>query len=155
MVLLQAEFLPALLPSLDQFIPDMTLLVVVTWALTLRWQWAIPLGFATGLVLDLINPATYPTGTNTLLYTIVALGVGLLRQPPFSMSVVRAIPITLCAAFSYRILLLLGQEILGYNNLQFKIILQVILPVAIIDAALMLVVFVVVRALSQIGAPRE
>jgi rod shape-determining protein MreD len=155
MALLQAEFLPALLPGLNQFIPDLTLLIVVAWALTLRWQWSIPLGFCTGLALDLMNPAPYLIGMNTMLYTIIALVVGLLSQHPFSLGVVRAVPITLGTAFGYRILLLLGQQVLGYNNLQLKIITQVILPVAVIDAALMLVVFVVVSTLSRVGAPKE
>lgn len=147
--------MPALLPNLNQFIPDLTLLVVVTWALTLRWQWAIPLGFFTGLVLDLINPAIGLVGLNALLYTLAAVVVGLLSQRPFSTGLVRAVPITLITALSYRILLLLGQRLLGYNNLQFNLITQVVLPVAVIDAALMLLVFVVIRAISWIGAPKE
>ena len=147
--------MPALLPNLNQFIPDLTLLVVVTWALTLRWQWAIPLGFFTGLVLDLINPTVGLVGLNALLYTLAAVVVGLLSQRPFSTGLVRAVPITLITALSYRILLLLGQRLLGYNNLQFNLITQVVLPVAVIDAALMLLVFVVIRAISRIGAPKE
>jgi len=154
--LLQAEFLPAFLPSLNQFIPDLSLLVILTWALTLRWQWALPLAFATGLVLDLMNPGTYLVGLNALLYTFIALVVGLLSQKSFSTGVIRAIPITLGAALTYRMLLLLGQRLVGYNNnLQFNLITQVVLPVAVLDASLMLVVFVVIRAISQIGAPAE
>ncbi len=147
--------MPAILPTLNQFIPDLSLLVVITWALTLRWQWAIPLGFFTGLALDLINPAPYPTGLNTLLYTLIALVVGLFSQRSISAGIIRAVPITLATALTYRILLLLGQRVVGYNNLQFNLITQVILPVAVIDAALMLLVFVVVRAASRIGAPLD
>lgn len=144
-----------MLPNLNQFIPDLTLLVVIAWALTLRWQWAVPLGFFTGLALDLMNPALSLVGMNALLYTLVALLVSLLSQRSFSSGIVRAVPITLGAVLLYRFSLLLGQRILGYNNWQFSTITQVILPVAVIDAALMLVVFVAVRAISRIGAPQE
>jgi rod shape-determining protein MreD len=153
--LLQTEFLPAILPNLNQFIPDLTLLVVITWALSLRWQWSLPLAFFTGLALDLMNPQLWPVGMNALLYSLVALIVGLLGQRPFSAGVVRAVPITLVTVLAYRFLLLLGQQLVGYNNWQFNVITQVVLPVAVIDAALMLVVFGSVRAISRIGAPTE
>ncbi len=147
--------MPGVLPNLNQFIPDLMLLVVVTWALNLRWQWSIPLAFFSGLTLNLLNPSTKLVGVDALLYTFIALLVGLIARQPENTGLARAILITLGAALLYRILLLLVQQFMGYNNLQLNLLIQVILPVAIVDAALMLIVFVVVRFLSRIGAPIE
>lgn len=153
--LLQAEFLPAILPGLNQFLPDLTLLVVITWSLVLRWQWALPLSFGMGLLLDFMNPATHLVGLNSLIYTLASLIVGLVSHKRYSSGVVWAVPITFAVAFCYRLLLLLGQRVMGYNNLQLNLITQVVIPNAIIDAALMLLVYVVVKNISSIGAPPD
>ncbi len=153
--LIQAELLPAILPGLNQYLPDLTLLVVIAWSLILPWQWSLPLSFTTGLVLDLMNPSTHLVGMNALLYILVSLVIGQFSHRRFSTGVLWAVPITFGVVIVYRIMLLLGQQIVGYNNLQLNIVTQVVIPIAVIDAALMLVVFVLIRAFSRIATPYE
>jgi rod shape-determining protein MreD len=153
--LLQTQFLPAFLPGVNQYVPDLLLLIVVSWALVLDWRWTLPTAFGAGLLLDLLNPSYYPIGVNALLFTLVALGVGLIGQDPFRSGVIRSVPVALAAALGYRAARLLVERILSYNNFQLAIIVQVILPVVVIDAALMLFVFGLVRGISRIRAPRE
>jgi len=50
---------------------------------------------------------------------------------------------------------LLAERLFGYNNFQPAVIVQVILPVVVIDAALMIIIFGLVRFLSRIKEPRE
>ncbi len=152
--MIQTQFLPGLLPGVDQFVPDLVLLVVVSWALLLDWRAALPTAFGAGLLLDLFNPSFYPIGLNALLFTVIALVVSLIGQDPFRSGVIRSIPVALLAALAYRVARLLAEWLLSYNNLQLTIFVQVILPVVIIDAALMVLVFAFVRAVSRIRTPR-
>lgn len=149
--LIQAQFLPAFLPNVSQFVPDITLLVVVTWALILPWQKSLWLAFFAGLALDLLRISVYPFGLNALLYSLIAFGLSFVGQSRFHNSLIQAVPLTVIAAVAYRVLLLLALRVLGYNSLQLNSIFNVVLPVSIIDGALMLLVFVVVRGLSRIG----
>jgi hypothetical protein len=63
--------------------------------------------------------------------------------------------VALVAALVYRGALLLAERLFGYNNFQPAVIVQVILPVVVIDAALMIIIFGLVRFLSRIKEPRE
>jgi rod shape-determining protein MreD len=153
--LIQGQFLPGLLPSLNQTIPDLTLLLVVSWALLLEWTWALPLAFLAGLALDLIGASLYPVGFEALLFVLVAFPVTMVNKQGLQGSSLRSIPIALFAAVGYRLLMLLAGQVLGYNNFQISNIFQVVLTVSIIDAALMLVVFLVVSRLSRVGSPRD
>lgn len=137
------------------FIPDLVLLLVVAWSLMLEWNWSLTLAFFAGLALDVLGASLYPLGFNALLFIIVALPLTLINRENFRLGVLRSVPITLAAALGYRVLLLLGGRVLGYNNLQIQNITQIVLPVAIIDAALMLAMFVIIRWLSKIGMSRE
>jgi rod shape-determining protein MreD len=153
--LVQGQFLPGLLPSLDQAIPDLTLLLVVSWALLLEWNWSLPLAFLAGLALDLIGASLYPLGFEALLFVLVAFPVTIVNKEAIQGSALRSIPIALIASLGYRVILLLAGQLLGYNNFQSSNFFQIVLTVSIIDAALMLVVFIVVSRLSQIGSPRD
>lgn len=148
--MLQTQFLPAFLPGATGFVPDLVLLIVVAWSLLLDWRWSIPLGFAAGLVLDLMAPAVYPIGLSALLFTLIAFFVSFAGQDPFHSGIVRSVPIALLAAITYRICRLLVERMLSYNNLQPAIFLQAVLPVVILDAVLMLFVFVLIRLISRI-----
>jgi len=143
------------LPGVGLFIPDLVLLLVVAWSLMLEWNWSLTLAFFAGLALDVLGASLYPLGFNALLFIIVALPLTLINRENFRLGVLRSVPITLAAALGYRVLLLLGGRVLGYNNLQIQNITQIVLPVAIIDAALMLAMFVIIRWLSKIGMSRE
>jgi rod shape-determining protein MreD len=147
--------LPGVLPGAGQFIPDLVLLLAVAWSLMLEWNWSLTLAFFAGLALDFLGSSLYPLGFNALLFIIIVLPLTLINRENLRLGVLRSVPIALGAALGYRILLLLGGRILGYNNLQLQNITQVVLPVAIIDAALMLALFVIIRWLSKIGASRE
>lgn len=147
--------MPGVLPGVGLFIPDLVLLLVVAWSLMLEWNWSLTLAFFAGLALDVLGASLYPLGFNALLFIIVALPLTLINRENFRLGVLRSVPITLAAALGYRVLLLLGGRVLGYNNLQIQNITQIVLPVAIIDAALMLAMFVIIRWLSKIGMSRE
>jgi len=147
--------LPGVLLGVGLFIPDLVLLLVVAWSLMLEWNWSLTLAFFAGLALDVLGASLYPLGFNALLFIIVALPLTLINRENFRLGVLRSVPITLAAALGYRVLLLLGGRVLGYNNLQIQNITQIVLPVAIIDAALMLAMFVIIRWLSKIGMSRE
>lgn len=147
--------MPGVLLGVGLFIPDLVLLLVVAWSLMLEWNWSLTLAFFAGLALDVLGASLYPLGFNALLFIIVALPLTLINRENFRLGVLRSVPITLAAALGYRVLLLLGGRVLGYNNLQIQNITQIVLPVAIIDAALMLAMFVIIRWLSKIGMSRE
>ncbi len=153
--LLQTQFLPAFLPGVNQFVPDVVLLVVVCWALLLDWRLSLPLGFIAGLLLDLLSASIYPVGLNALLFTLIVMAIGFVGQESFQNGIVRSVPVALGAALGYRLARLLAEQLLGYNNVQAATIVQVILPVIIIDGALMLLVFGPVRLISRLRAPRE
>ena len=149
--LLQSHFLPAFLPNISQFAPDLVLLIVIVWALMLPWQKSLWLAFASGLLLDLLRIAVYPFGLNALLFSLVAFGLSFVGESRYRNGLVQAVPVTVLAALSYRLLFLLALRVLGYNDLQINIILSVVLPVCVIDGALMILLFVPVRAFSRIG----
>jgi hypothetical protein len=65
------------------------------------------------------------------------------------------VPVALLSALVYRIALLLAERVIGYNNFQPAVIVQVVLPVVVIDAALMILVYGLVGFVSRIKAPRE
>jgi rod shape-determining protein MreD len=153
--LLQAQFLPALLPNISQFIPDLVLLVVVSWALLLEERWALPGAFGAGLFLDLVSNHLHPIGFNALLFTLLALVVNRVTPNPASVGVLRSVPIALGATIVYQLASLLVEQVMGYNNLQANLLLRVILPLVVIDAALMVIIFALVRSLTRVKAPRQ
>lgn len=154
--LLQNHFLPGFLPGVSQFVPDLVLLVVVSWSLLLEVRLALISAFAAGIILDLVSaPQIYPIGLTAFLFCLVALMVSYLGQNPFISGNLRSVPVALLSALVYRITLLLAERVLGYNNFQPAVIVQVILPVVVIDAALMILVYGLVRFLSRIKVPRE
>jgi cell shape-determining protein MreD len=130
-------------------------LLVVSWALLLDWSWALSLAFLTGLALDFSAGSLFPIGIQALLFCAVVLPVSLVSREYIQAGSLRSVPVGLAAALGYRVLLLLAGQLLGYNNLQLSNLTQVVIPVAIIDAALMVLVFILVRRLSNIGASRE
>ncbi len=144
-----------MLPGINQFVPDLVLLVVLSWALMLEWRWSLLAGFLAGLLVDLTSASLYPIGVNALFFSLIAFAVGLIGQDPFRSGVIRSVPVALVAALVYRLLRLLAERMLSYNNLQLALIVQVILPIVIIDAALMIFIFAFVRLVSRIRAPRE
>ena len=149
---LQTQFLPALLPGVAQFIPDLILLVVVAWALLLEERWAVPLAFGAGLFIDLLSPTLHPLGLNALFFTLIAFVINLLTPNPATSTVIRSVPVALLAAAAYHAASLIADHFLGYNNFQPTMILQVVVPQVIIDAALMIVVFGLVRFTTRIKA---
>ncbi|MEI7556290.1 hypothetical protein [Candidatus Chlorohelix sp.] len=154
-VLVQAHFMPGLLPAQNDLLPDLSLLLAVSWGLLLEWTWALPLAFFTGLALDISAASLLPIGLQALLFSIVVLFVTLISQDFIHSSAMRAVTVSLFAALGYRLMLLLAGQLLGYNTLQIQNITQVVLPVSFIDAAIMLAIFVLVRRLSKFGASRE
>lgn len=154
--LIQNHFLPAFLPGVSQFVPDLVLLVVVSWSLLLEVRFALIAAFAAGIIMDFVAaPQIYPIGLNALLFCLIALMVSYLGQNPFISGNLRSVPVALVSALVYRIALLLAERVIGYNNFQPAIIVQVILPVVVIDAALMILIFGLVRFISRVKAPRE
>jgi rod shape-determining protein MreD len=154
--LFQDHFLPGFLPGVSQFVPDLVLLVVVSWALLLEIRLALLAAFSAGIILDLVAaPQIYPIGLHAFLFCLIAVMVSYLGQNPFISGNLRSVPVALLSALVYRMALLLAERVIGYNNFQPAVIFQVILPVIVIDAALMIVVFGLVRFLSRIKAPRE
>lgn len=132
------------------------LLVVVSWSLLLDVRVALVSAFAAGIILDLVAaPQIYPIGLNAFLFCLIALLVSYLGQNPFISGNLRSVPVALVSALVYRFALLLAERVIGYNNLQPAVIVQVILPIVVIDAALMILIFGLVRFLSRIKAPRE
>ncbi len=153
--LLQTQFLPGLLPGVTQFVPDLVLLLVVAWALLLEWRAGLLLAFGAGLLLDLLSVGLQPLGFNALMFSLMALVISFLSQNPANASVIRAVPIMLVAALFYRGVRLLTGRFISYNNFQPALILQVVLPVVVIDAALMFLVFGLVRVFSRRRKSRE
>jgi rod shape-determining protein MreD len=154
--LLQDHFLPGLLPGVSQYVPDLMLLVVVSWSLLVDVRLAMVAAFAAGIILDFVAvPQIYPIGLNAFLFCLIALLVSYLGQNPFISGNLRSVPVALVAALVYRAILLLAERLFGYNNFQPAVLVQVLLPVVVIDAALMIIIFGLVRFVSRIKAPRE
>lgn len=153
--LIQTQFLPALLPGITQFVPDLLLLVVVSWSLLLEEQWALPVAFGAGLFLDLLAPGLHPIGFNALLFSLIAALITLTAPNRSNTTVIRAVPVALLGAGGYHLAGLLADRILGYNNFQPNVIFQILLPLIIIDAALMLVMFGLVRLVTRVKTARE
>ena len=150
-VLLQTHFLPAFLPNISQFVPDLTLLLVIIWSLMLPWSRALWLAFVSGLVLDLFQVGVYPFGLTALLFSFVAFGLSFVGQSRYQNTLIQTVPVTVVSALAYRILFLLALKVLGYNVLQLNTIVNVVLPVTVIDGALMILFLKPVRALTQLG----
>ncbi len=153
--LVQTQFLPALLPSITQYVPDLLLLVVVSWALLLEEQWALPLAFGAGLFLDLLALGLHPVGFNALLFSLSAAIINRTAPNRSNTTVIRAVPVALLAAAGYHLAGLLADRLLGYNNFQTNVIFQILLPLIIIDAALMLVIFGMVRLVTRTKSARD
>jgi rod shape-determining protein MreD len=148
--LFQAQFLPGFLPAVSAFVPDLSLLLVIAWALLLDWRWSLPIAFGTGILMDFVNTDLYPLGTHALMYTVIGAGASLVGQNPAERGgIMRAVPTALVGVLVFRVARLILERILGYNNFQVGVFLQVILPVAIIDAALMVVIWGFARLFSR------
>lgn len=149
--LLQTQFLPAFLSDINQFVPDLTLLLVISWSLILPWKKSLWLAFASGLVLDLLRLSVYPFGLDALLFSFVAFGLSFVATSNrFHSTLIQAVPLSVVAALAYRLLLLLALRILGYNVLQFQILTTVVIPVSILDGALMIIFYPIVRGFSRV-----
>jgi rod shape-determining protein MreD len=147
--------------NLGQFVPGLTLLLVVAWSVFLRWQVSLTVAFFCGLTYDFISsPQLYPLGLNALLYSLVAVIISYFATNEESLlrrgsNILRAVPLMLVAGVGYRVLLLLIGQILRYNSFQAQVVLQVILPAAVIDAAIMFLLFIPLRFISRLGAERQ
>lgn len=149
--LVQTQFLPAFLPDISQFVPDLTLLLVIGWSLILPWQKSLWLAFASGLLLDLMRLSVYPFGLDALLFSLVAFGLSYVATSNrFHSTLVQAVPLSVVASLAYRLLLLLALRVLGYNVIQFRILTSVVFPVSILDGALMIIFYPIIRAFSRI-----
>jgi hypothetical protein len=61
----------------------------------------------------------------------------------------------LVAGVAYRVVLLLIGQFLRYNTIQSQVIFQVVLPAAVINAAIMFLLFIPIRFVTRIGAERQ
>jgi rod shape-determining protein MreD len=132
---------------------DLPLLIVVSWSLLQGAREGVLWGFIGGVAVDLLSGA--PFGAATLSMMAVGLLSGLGKQGPFGAHVIFPVVVAFVATIVYSalfmLILLISGELVAWIDNLFRII----LPSALLNAALMPAVFFVMRVLHRRFAQEE
>lgn len=132
-LVLQVSLFPHL--SWQGIVPNLCLLVVVAAALTLEAPFALVLGFAAGLALDLAPPADHVAGRWALALTVVAFLAARVRQDarPTALAVVGTVA---AASFIATSLFALTGVLLSDPAMSIGALLEVVLVAVVWDVLL-------------------
>ncbi len=149
--ILQTSLVPHL--ALWGVFPDLPLLVVVAWSLLRGPREGIIWGFIAGLAVDMLSGAPLGAATLALMLTGILAGLG-------ATTTVRALlALPLLAAFAgtivYDLVFLLMIRISGQTVAWLGTLVRIILPSAVLNTALMLLVFWPMRKLHIRFRPAE
>lgn len=132
-LVLQVSLFPHL--AWQGIVPNLCLLVVVAAALTVEAPFALLLGFAAGVMLDLAPPADHVAGRWALAFTVVAFLAARLRQDvrPTALAVVATVA---AASFVATSLFALTGILLSDPAMSVSALLEVVLVAVVWDVLL-------------------
>lgn len=128
--------------------PNLLLVIVVAWSLLRGVTTAIPLGFAAGLGFDLL--AGLPLGTSSLGLMAVSFLGGLGANRVFSANLILPVLLTAVATSLYALVVLLTFQLRGLHVDWVNVGLRVVAPEMVLNAALALIVYPLMRRLMGI-----
>ncbi|MBN1483908.1 MAG: rod shape-determining protein MreD [Chloroflexia bacterium] len=143
--LLQASLLPRL--PLLYIRLDLVLLLVLGWAMLRGLREGAIMAFAGGIALDLLS--SLPLGSHALLLLLVILPLGALGRPFFQETLTLPVLGALFATLLYYLLLLLLLSLLGQNPPWGQILWRMALPQALAQAALMPLIYWLLRQVDR------
>ncbi len=127
--------------------PDLTLLVVISWSSLRGAEEGVLWGFIAGLSLDVVSGA--PFGVSTLAMLIVSFLSGLGEVNIFGTHIALPLTTVFFATIFYDLLFLLLLEVTGWSVVWFESFIKLILPSALLNVALMPVVYWAMRWLHR------
>ena len=127
--------------------PDLMLLVVISWSSLRGAEEGILWGFIAGLSLDLVSGA--PFGVSTLAMLIVSFLSGLGEVNIFGTHIALPLTTVFFATIFYDLLFLLLLEVTGWSVVWFESFIKLILPSALLNVALMPVIYWAMRWLHR------
>ena len=137
LALLQATLMPAI-PYVE-IRPDLVLLLVLAWTMVRGISEGAVGAVVGGLALDIFSPL--PLGSHALAMLVTIVPVGRLGAPFYRGNLAFPISGAFLATVLYNVLLLLLSSILGYKVLWGGLLWRVVLPMALIEATLMPLVY--------------
>lgn len=131
--------------------PNLMLTVVVSWSLLRGGREGLSWGFIGGIILDLFSIT--PFGTFTIALTFTTFLTGLIEQTSFQTN--RILPVALMFLLSplFQLASMVSMQTLGWQVGWYRA-LSLLLPGAMLDALLILLIFPLVRRLSRLAGDR-
>lgn len=145
LALLQATIVPAI-PYVDVR-PDLVLLLVLAWTMVRGTTEGAVGAMVGGLALDIFSPL--PLGTHALALLMVIVPVGWLGAPFYRGNLVFPIGGAFLATVLYNVLLLALSRLLGHDILWSGLLWRVVLPMALIEATLMPIIYWVLDRIDR------
>ena len=135
--LIQASFLPHFMwRGLG---PDLVMLLVISWSL-LRGAKEGPIwGFIGGLTLDLLSAS--PLGLSALLLTIAGASSSRGQKSIYRINILLPLTTAFLASLGYHLALLLSWQIMGRPTAWQEAFLNTVLPTALMNTLLMLIIY--------------
>jgi rod shape-determining protein MreD len=141
--ILQTAILPHM--TIWGVFPDLPALIVVSWSLQRGAREGMLWGFVAGVAVDLFSGA--PFGAATLGLMVIALLAGLGQATVYRARFVLSMVAMFLATILYDLVFLLVMQISGQTVAWLDSVRRVVLPSAALNAALMPVVYAIMRAL--------
>ena len=132
---------------------DLPLLIVVSWSLLRGSRDGVIWGFVAGVSVDVLSGA--PFGAATLSLMAAGFLGGLARRSVYAAHFVFPIVIVFLATFLYNAIFLLIVWISGEAVIWLDSLLRIILPLALLNAALAPVAFALMRSVQRRFSPEE
>jgi len=150
LALLQATVVPVI-PYVG-IRPDLVLLLVLAWTMVRGTTEGAVGAMVGGLALDIFSPL--PLGTHALAMLAVIVPVGWLGTPFYRGNLVFPISGAFLATVLYNVLLLGLSRLVGQNILFGGLLWRVVLPMALIEATLMPLIYWVLDRIDRRVHPR-
>jgi rod shape-determining protein MreD len=150
-----AAFQSSLAPYIRFFSgqPNLVLLAVIAWALTVDWREAFAWAFTGGLLQDLLSIA--PLGTSILPLVIGVFVVKLLNQQFEGLSLLLYFAVAVFTSFLAQIVLFITLGLVGYPIDLIPTIRYFLLPTMAYQIALALPVYALMRWFHSLMRPRR
>ena len=131
--------------------PNLMLTVVIAWGILRGNRDGLIWAMVGGLLLDLFSIA--PIGTYTIPFLVVMALVGLLEFTVFRVTLWLPVVAAFVASPVFQLLALLFLKIMGYDT-GWERTFQLLLPLAFVNATLMVVVFPLMRRVSHLAGQK-
>ena len=127
--------------------PDVVLLLLLAWVMVRGLREGVILAFIGGIALDLFS--SLPLGSHALALLLTIVAVGLLAAPLHRGNVVFPVAGAFAATVLYNLLLLTFSQLLGEEVAWLASLGRIVLPLALIEAALIPLAYWVTDRLDQ------